>query len=288
MKHAVDISIVIPTRNGGERLGLCLQAISEQRTTRRFEVLCVDSESAPEHLAILHRHVVRIESIPVAEFDHGLTRDFGASKSTGTVLVFLNQDAVPCDEHWLEELTRPIFEEDRWAAVQGGIRSLPPEECFYWDSTEARFYFTRDMRRWLKRHGRIGFSTVNAAMRRSIWERLPFGAMRIMEDKKWQAAALRAGFEITSRPNAAVFHSHDYDVAALMQRCRNEGAGWWLVGERYDLRDVLRDLTDLRAYRQLLQALRGGRIRSPAEVLYPWIRPVMLYVGNRWSREVRL
>jgi len=281
MSDDVEVSIVIPTRNGGERLDRCLAAIGRQRIDRRFEVLCIDSESAPEHRAILERHRVRLERIPVAEFDHGLTRDRGAQLSHGRVIVFLNQDAVPCDDSWLAELTQPLFAEERWAAVQGGIRPLPAGQCFFWDSSEARFYFTRDMRRWLARHGGIGFSTVNAAIRRSAWERQPFGRMKIMEDKGWQASATRAGMKITSRASAAVFHSHDYDVRSIVARCRAEGAGWRVVGERYELIDALADLTTARVYRNLLRGLRHGRIHSTAELLYPWIRPLMVYWGNR-------
>jgi len=286
MADSVEISIVIPTRNGGERLGRCLEAICGQRTDHRFEVLCVDSESNEESLATMRRHDVRIERIPVLEFDHGLTRDLGARLSTGRALVFLNQDAVPCNDAWLERLVEPLFEEERWDAVQGGIRSLPPGQCFFWDSTEARFHFTRDMRRWVERYGGIGFSTVNAAIRRSAWEKLPFGRAVIMEDKKWQAAARRAGLEITSRPRAAVFHSHDYDWRSLARRCRDEGVGWRIVGERYSLRDVFADLAAPHVYRQWLRGMRRGRIRSAAELFYPWIRPIMLHVGNRSAADV--
>ena len=192
MADAVNVSIVIPTRNGGERLGLCLEAIARQRTEHTFEVFCVDSEWDEASLTIMRRHGIRIEPIRMADFDHGLTRDLGTRLTSGRVVLFLNQDAVPCDEAWLETLSRPLFEGDSWDAVQGGIRSLPPGQCFYWDSTEARFHFTREMRRWIASHGGVGFSTVNAAIRRSTWERCRFGSAVIMEDKKWQAAARRA------------------------------------------------------------------------------------------------
>jgi hypothetical protein len=43
----------------------------------------------------------------------------------------------------------------------------------------------------------------------------------------------------------------------------------------------LADLAAPGIYRQLLGAIRRGRIRSSAELFYPWIRPIMLHVGNR-------
>mgnify|MGYP006175731343 CR=1 FL=1 len=49
-----------------------------------------------------------------------------------------------------------------------------------------------DSRRWIERYYGIGFSTVNAAIRREVWERHPFGRAPIMEDKKWQRDAVAA------------------------------------------------------------------------------------------------
>jgi GT2 family glycosyltransferase len=120
----VAVSVILPTRNGGPRLGLALQEIFRQQLDVPFEVLCVDSASDDENLARMRAFPVRLESIPPESFDHGLTRDLGARLARGRVLVFLNQDAVPVDRLWLHRMTAPLLRPGRYAAVQGGIREV--------------------------------------------------------------------------------------------------------------------------------------------------------------------
>lgn len=285
----VAVSVILPTRNGGPRLGLALQEIFRQQIDVAFEVLCVDSASGAEDLARMRAFPVRIESIPAASFNHGLTRDHGARLARGRVLVFLNQDAVPADRLWLHRITAPLLRPGRYAAVQGGIREVPePEEVFFWHSCGPRFYFTSESEGWIAGHGGIGFSTVNAALRREVWEKLPFGWAPILEDKKWQAAAAERGLEIADLPEAAVFHSHTYDLSTLWRRVASEGFGWRLLGVRYRAAQMARDLGHIETSRRWLEGLRNGELTSSAERLFPWLRPLALYWGNRWSRQVSL
>ena len=284
----VDISIVIPTYNGGDRLRECLSAISLQQTPKSFEVICIDSGSSEVDLETMRELGARLIPIDKAEFDHGLTRDRGASAARGEVLVFLNQDAIPASESWLSSLTEPLFRGPEYAAVQGGIRELPEtRDRFYWDSCGDRFYFTREAERWIERFFGIGFSTVNAAIRREAWEEIPFGQAPIMEDKLWQRRAVERGASILYQKEAAVFHSHDYDLKALVRRCQSEGFGWSFLGEQYSLLDMTRDMMQPRIYADLGRGLAQRRVRSGAELLFPVLRPLALYWGNHWSRGVK-
>ena len=291
-----DVSIVIPTLNGGDLLGRCLDGIAGQVTERSFEVILVDSGSDASSLEVMERHETRIHPIQKKDFNHGLTRDLGASLARGEVLVFLNQDAVPRDEHWLQDLTAPFFGEDPPAAVQGGILEFPhggeangvPVRRFFWDSCGERFYFTRESDRWIRHYQGIGFSTVNAAIDRQVWQEIPFGWAPIMEDKKWQREVMERGLRIASDHQAAVYHTHDYDMRSLRRRCESEGLGWRLLGESYDFGDMVRDMMKPGVYRELWRGLVRRKVRKPAELFFPWLRPWMLYLGNRWSRSVKL
>ena len=188
-----EASIVIPSKNGGPLFGLALECLFAQRAPCPFEVVVVDSGSDPESQEILRRFPVRLHAIAPMDFNHGRTRDLGASLARGNYLVFVNQDAVPCSEDWLARLLEPLRTSSAYAAVQGGIREFPDHPRFFWESCGPRFYFTRESERWIPRYGGIGFSTVNAAIRRTAWEVCPFGEAVMMEDKKWQRAACARG-----------------------------------------------------------------------------------------------
>ena len=129
---------------------------------------------------------------------------------------------------------------------------------------------------------------MNCAIRRRVWERHPFGWAPIMEDKKWQREVAGLGLAIHTAPAAAVHHTHDYDLRALLRRCRSEGYGWHTLGVRYSLGDAIRDMLDPGMALTLLGGLARGRVRSPAELLFPWLRPLSLWWGNRFSSDVAL
>ncbi len=288
-RPAVDISIIIPTRNGGPALQNCLAAVKSQRVGRRFEVICVDSGSPAIELEGMRQRGVHLVTLAPEQFDHGLARDLGAEHSSGTMLVFINQDTLPIGDEWLERLTSGLFADDNVAAAQGRIVELPVEGArFFWHSAGSRFYFTRETRRWLEGYFGIGFSTVNAALSREAWEAIPFGPAAILEDKKWQREATSAGFGILQAPAAAVYHTHNYSLRALMRRCYSEGVGWRAIGERYAAADLFADLWQPELLAELLRGIAQREVRSSAEILFPLVRPLALFAGNSWGRAVHL
>lgn len=275
----VEVSVVIPTWNGGELLGKTLGAIFAQRTERRFEVVVVDSGSDRATLDILRQHPIELIEIPNDEFNHGLTRDLAASRAKGRWLLFLNQDATPGSDTWLDEMVRPLLEDEAVLAVQGGIRERDDVPRFFWDSCGPRFYFTTESEGWIRRHHGIGFSTVNCAIRRSAWAAHPFGEMATFEDKGFQRRIHRRGGEIAV-VDAFVRHTHDYDLPQLRARCLEEGLGWRLVGERYSWWRSVVDMFRPRNYWRLCKGLVTGRVRKLAEVVFPVMRPRWVYRGN--------
>jgi hypothetical protein len=61
--------------------------------------------------------------------------------------------------------------------------------------------YTLVTRRW-------GLSNANSAVRRSLWERIPFDeSMPATEDKAWAAAAMELDYVIIHDPAAAVWHA---------------------------------------------------------------------------------
>ena len=49
----MDVSIVIPTKNGGDLFGKVLNRVFEQKTKYTFEVICVDSGSTDNTINII-------------------------------------------------------------------------------------------------------------------------------------------------------------------------------------------------------------------------------------------
>jgi rhamnosyltransferase len=229
----IDISIVIPTKNAGDKFDNCLSSIFTQKTKYKYEVIVIDSASTDTTLKILAKYPIRLTKIEPEEFGHGKTRNFGASLAKGKYLVYLTQDAIPANENWLDSLVKNMEpdEDEKVAGVYS--RNLPKSNC---DPFEARYIAQgwgskREIKeitdyKVYKRHYKkiVFFSNISSCIRKEIWEKFPFSENLIMaEDQDWSKRVLGAGYKIVYEPKSAVFHSHTYSLKQLFKRYFDAG-----------------------------------------------------------------
>jgi len=281
---SVTVSIIYLTKNGGDLFRQSLASVLSQELDLPFEVIAVDSGSTDGTVEYLQTQPVRLFRTPPSDFNFGLSRDYAFSLAEGKFIVSISQDAVPANRQWLRELLAP-FAYDAIAVVQG-IDLLPTDrEVFYWDAV-GMFYQTRDCRKWNERYHGIGISFANCALRRSVWQENRLGPVEMSEDRVFQQRITARGHQCFIQWSANCFHSHTYPkVSQLAKRCANEGLGYRNVGVTYTVRDLVFDLLRPTAWYLFLTGIFRGRIRSLPELLFPIIRPVAVFVGNRFSRE---
>ena len=275
-----SVAVTLLTRDAGPLLHRVLDGIAGQATARRVCLYAVDSGSRDGTVELLRDRGARVASIRPDEFDFGRTRDFAFEQADGEFIVTLSQDAVPAHIDWIENLLAPFA--DPQVAVSCGASIPDPKrgfEQFPWERN-GYFYFTREMAKFRAAHGR-GVSFANAAVRRSVWERLRIGPQALGEDFQFQQRVQAAGFAIAFPGNAEVLHHHDYDLAGLWGRCRNEGLALRELGCPYSTRDLLADLVSPRKYVQWLREFSRGGLRSSAALAFPVLRPVAVYAGAR-------
>jgi rhamnosyltransferase len=244
----VDISILLPLKNAGSQFADVIGSIMAQDVACNVEVLAVDSGSSDRTREIAESCAVTVRQINPEDFGHGRTRNYLASQARGRLLVMLSQDAKPASSSWLARLCAPLGE-PQVVATFG--RQLPhPESSSLQRYFQERWY--PDLDAWRRTSSptsavtrSLFFSNVNAAYRKSAWERIRFDETLIMsEDQRWAHQALAAGYEIVYVPEAAVIHSHDYDLASLFRRNFDSGASlaeitsdksadWIRLGLRY-------------------------------------------------------
>jgi rhamnosyltransferase len=281
------LSVLIPVRNGGPDLERCLEAVAAQRIPRQVEVVVVDSSSTDGSADLARAHGARVETIPLAEFNHGATRNLAAELSSGEVLVFTSQDAYAEGSDWLQRLTRPLEADPDLAGVYG--RQLPRH-----DATPPERFFLDFLYGPEPRTQRAGgpdelsmettlFSNVNAAIRRSAWEQFRFADDIIMsEDQEWAVRVLLAGHALAYEPEAAVRHSHTYTVGSAFRRFFDSGVSAeraYLAGARPSSRALRRRA--LRYAREELAWLVGeGHARwIPYAALYELAKFAGLQLG---------
>lgn len=156
----MDVSIVIPTKNGGHLFEKLLDAVSNRRQKYEYEVICVDSGSRTE-LDVIRKYPCRLFQIEPSEFGHGKTRNYGASKGNGTYIIFITQDALQRIDTWLQNFIDAMKMDPE---IVGGFGiHYPYPDCNLLDK--------RDLDGHLKLEKLIRFSTLmirNATKRRRI------------------------------------------------------------------------------------------------------------------------
>jgi len=98
------ISIVIPTRDHPELLGVCLRSIFQKTTYSNFEVMLVDNGTTDrESLRLFEEYRVAVTPFP-GPFNYSRANNLAAAKAGGEYLVLLNNDTEVITPGWLEEL----------------------------------------------------------------------------------------------------------------------------------------------------------------------------------------
>ncbi len=244
----MDVSIVIPVKNGGALFKQVLEAVFSQKTTYRYEVICVDSGSTDGSVELAKSMGCMVHEISAEEFGHGKTRNLGASLGRGEFIVFLTQDAMPATEHWLQELIDAMKTDD---AIAGGFgKHLPYPTCNLPDQQMLEEHFARygneNFVHWLDEEHRkmydddaqgyqqyLAFFSDNCScLRRSVWEKIPYDDVDFAEDQIWAKKILEAGYKKVYCPNAAVYHSHDYPLRSYAKRYYDDFKAVYKVYEK--------------------------------------------------------
>lgn len=109
------ISIVIITI-GRETLYPLVQKLLNQDIRHGFEIILVPQRKLKED--ILNDKRIKIFYEPLGE-GFAYYRNIGISVSKGELIVFIDDDEFPMDEHWLERLTHPIIDKRELVTTSG-------------------------------------------------------------------------------------------------------------------------------------------------------------------------
>lgn len=92
-----SLSIIIPTLNEKHYIGRLLDSIVHQQTHEVFEVIVVDGKSQDSTITVAQAYISRVNNLRVlvsAKRGISYQRNYGAKRSHGQILLFLDADTV--------------------------------------------------------------------------------------------------------------------------------------------------------------------------------------------------
>lgn len=216
-------SIVIRALNEAEHLPVLLESIANQ-TVPPDEVILVDSGSTDRSVDIAESHDVRIVHIPPGEFTFGRALNWGCEAAKGELLIFVSAHVYALDEHWLERLVAP-FEDERVGLSYGGQTG----------DHRSNFAELQLLSRWFPDVGTLDqdnafCNNANCAIRRSLWEQIPYDeSLPGLEDMAFARDIRAAGNRIAYVPEARIAHVHEEGKRQTFNRYRREAMAYQTI-----------------------------------------------------------
>jgi len=212
------LSVVIPTKNGmSEGFESALRAISRQRGIGEIEVTVVDSGSSDGTVDAAKNYGAKVFQIRPEDFNHGATRNLGADQTTGDLIVFTVQDAIPASEDLFYEMAKALLRDPKLAGVS--VRQLPKSDADHYACWERwnhnRFHLEAPPEQLLQL---AGLDNVCSMVKRSVWEKIRFPTTQYAEDLEFGLACFRQGYKIAWLSERATIHSHNRPPFYYMSR----------------------------------------------------------------------
>ncbi|SHH27137.1 glycosyltransferase family 2 protein [Clostridium grantii] len=222
------ISIIMPVYNGEKYLNKLISEIKLQHIDIPIEIIAAVSKSKDNSLNICKELCDIVYEVD--NFQHGLTRHEAALKATGNILVFITQDIMPENVNWLNNLVKPLIEENNIIATYS--RQIAYPEASETEKLIRNFNYP-DYNRIANKDtkGKWGRKTIfysdssSATLRKDFLELGGYNFdLGTNEDVIYAINVVDSGKSILYNSQSIIYHSHDFKIKAAFNRYK-------LIGE---------------------------------------------------------
>jgi glycosyltransferase involved in cell wall biosynthesis len=232
-----SVSVVVPTFNGADRIGHCLDALQQQTNWQDAEILVVNDGSADNTASVVEKYS-GARLITQANAGPAAARNRGALEAHGAIILFTDDDCVPMPD-WLDAMLEP-FSDPEVVAAKGVYRTRQT-------SLVARFVQIEyeDKYRLMARHDYIDFiDTYSAAFRRDRFlEMTGYDTsfpVACAEDVELSYRMSARGWKMKFATAAIVYHTHPDTLAAYLKK-KYKFAFWRVLAVRKNPGKAVKD-----------------------------------------------
>jgi glycogen(starch) synthase len=126
----MTVSVIVSTLDRAEYLQKLLLEL-EKQDYPLFEMVVVNGPSTDNTEAVLQLFSDRIKIQRCSESNLSKSRNYGIRAASGDICIFLDDDALPCDQGWIRRFAEAFAESDtsRLGAVGGPVKTADTEHC---------------------------------------------------------------------------------------------------------------------------------------------------------------
>jgi rhamnosyltransferase len=223
----MKISIAIPTFNAQHHIKPLLKKLYRQKLDNyiSLEIIIVDSSSTDRTVEIIKSEFpdVKLKIIPNKNFNHGGTRNYLFSLTTGEYILFMTQDAIPYDDYLISNLLSS-FDED--GVLISYARQIPKNDANKLEEFARFFNYPEHSiiksKSNLKELGIKTFfnSNVCSMYNKEVFEKFNGFPENIIlnEDMILASKVILNGYKVHYNAKAKVYHSHNYSLKQQFKR----------------------------------------------------------------------
>jgi len=227
-EKSYKVSVVIPTNSDENTLRYLFSKIMSQNGMKDLEIIIVNS--GKHDLSSLQKFSnVKLIKIPPEEFNHGRTRNLGASKAEGDFVLVQTDDAIPANRNLYYELCKILDENPQCGCVS-------PKQIPRSDSDLISKYIIFNHIKFIQKYSaKINpksfdklsnqqkravsqIDDVCACYRKNVFSKYQYSNIPFGEDIELGIRLVKGGFEISNLYTNGVIHSHNRDALYWLKR----------------------------------------------------------------------
>jgi len=211
----MNVSVIINTLNRDYWLKRVLDALLYQ-TYDDFEIIVVNGPSIDKTDLVLeaYKNIIKIEKCDVPNIS--VSRNIGIKAAAGEIVIFIDDDAVPIDRHWISHYVKSFENDSELAGIGGKVDSIYGKSQFgiitdIWGSDEIEYSAldSKQYKEYEKKGYFKSFGGCNGAYLRQIL--IDIGGYDEYyeyhrDETDLQARIARIGKKLDHHPYAHVYH----------------------------------------------------------------------------------
>lgn len=223
----MSIDIICPLYNGENYIYDLNKSILKQQKVNINKILYILTETNDNSERILNDLKCNYEKIKPNAFSHSLTREKAAMKSNADIVIFISQDIEIKDNNWLEELVKPLTNNEADASYSRQLTKYNNIEKY----TRENNYPDKDIFKSKKDIDKLGlktffFSDASSAIKTEVFKKIngyDGKDLPTNEDMYIAYKLITNGYIIKYCSKSIVYHSHKYSLKQLYDRYKLTG-----------------------------------------------------------------